>query len=69
MIKAILATPGLEVINGALVEKAVELYMKQNIDFIDGYIVAVMGHHKVSEIFSYDKKHLTRIKTILRKEP
>ncbi len=69
MIKAILATPGLEVINGALVEKAVELYMKQNIDFIDGYIVAVMEQHKVSEIFSYDKKHLTRIKTILRKEP
>jgi predicted nucleic-acid-binding protein len=69
MIKAILATPGLEVINGTLVEKAVERYMAQNIDFIDGYIVAVMEHHKVSEIFSYDKKHLTRIKTILRKEP
>lgn len=69
MVKAILATPGLEVINGALVEKAVERYMAQNIDFIDGYIVAVMERYHVSEIFSYDKKHLTRIKTILRKEP
>ncbi|MDO8948665.1 MAG: PIN domain-containing protein [Desulfocapsaceae bacterium] len=69
MVKAILATPGLDVINGALVEKAVERYMAQNIDFIDGYIVAVMEHRKVNEIFSYDKKHLTRIKTILRKEP
>jgi predicted nucleic acid-binding protein len=69
MVKAIIATPGLEVINGTLVEKAVERYMAQNIDFIDGYIVAVMEHHKVNEIFSYDKKHLTRIKTILRKEP
>ena len=69
MIKAILATQGFEVINGALIEKAVELYMKQNIDFIDGYIVAVMERYKVNEIFSYDKKHLTRIKAILRKEP
>jgi predicted nucleic acid-binding protein len=69
MVKAILATPGLEVLNGTLVEKAVERYMAQNIDFIDGYIVAVMEQKKVNEIFSYDKKHLTRIKTIQRKEP
>lgn len=69
MIKAILATPGLEVVNGTLVEKAVERYMTQNIDFIDGYIVAVMDHHNVDEIFSYDKKHLSRITAIRRKEP
>ena len=69
MVKAILATPGLEVINGTLVEKAVEHYMGKNIDFIDSYIAAVMERHKVSEIFSYDKKHLARIKTIQRLEP
>lgn len=69
MIKAILATPGLEVINGALVEKAVERYMAQNIDFIDGYVVAVMDRHNVSEIFSYDKKQLSRIAVKQRKEP
>ena len=69
MIKAILATPGLEVINGALVGKAVDTYMAANIDFIDGYIVAVMEHQRVDEIFSYDKKHLSRITGIKRKEP
>jgi uncharacterized protein len=69
MIKAILATPGLEVINGPLVGKAVEVYMAANIDFIDGYIVAVMERHHVDEIFSYDKKHLSRIAAIRRKEP
>jgi len=69
MIKAILATPGLEVINGPLVARAIEQYMEQNIDFIDGYIVAVMGRHNVSDIFSYDKKHLTRIAAIQPKEP
>lgn len=69
MVKAILATPGLEVVNGALVGKATEHYMEKNIDFIDGYIAAVMERHKVSEIFSYDKKHLARIKNIQRLEP
>ncbi len=69
MIKAILATPGLEIINGTLIDKAVELYVNRNIDFIDGYIVAVMGKRGISEIFSCDKKHLARIKEITRKEP
>jgi len=69
MIKAILATPGLEVINGALVEKALGYYLEKNIDFIDGYIAAVMERRNIPEIFSYDKKHLARITGIKRREP
>lgn len=69
MIKAILATPGMEVINGALVEKAVGHYLEKNIDFIDGYIAAVMERRNIPEIFSYDKKHLARITAIKRREP
>ena len=69
MIKAILATPGLDVINGSLVEKAIDHYLTHNIDFIDGYIAAVMERKKIDEIFSYDKKHLSRIQEISRKEP
>jgi len=69
MVKAILATPGIEVINGALVQQAVEHYMARNIDFIDGYIAAVMERHNIIDIYSYDKKHLARIKAIRRREP
>jgi len=69
MIKAILATPGLDVINGSLVEKAIDHHLTHNIDFIDGYIAAVMERKKIDEIFSYDKKHLSRIQEISRKEP
>ena len=68
MVKAILATPGLEVLNSALVEKALEYYLAQNINFVDGYIAAVMDKHKISDIYSYDKKHLSRIKSIKRKQ-
>jgi len=69
MIKAILTTPGLKVINGSLVEKALDYYLLHNIDFIDGYIAAVMEKRKIDTIFSYDKKHLTRLKHITRKDP
>jgi len=69
MVKAILTTPGIEVLNSALVEKALEYYLAQNINFVDGYIAAVMDKHKISDIYSYDKKHLSRIKSIKRKQP
>ena len=69
MVKAILATPGLDVINGKLLEKAVDYYLYRNIDFIDAYMVALMEKLKISDIYSFDKKHLARINTINRIEP
>jgi len=69
IIKSILATPGLEVINRHLVEAAIGYYLDNQIDFIDGYIAAVMDRHGIEEIYSYDKKHLARLKKISRREP
>lgn len=69
LIRAILATSGLEVINASLVAIALDYYETKNIDFIDGYIAAVMEKHGITELYSFDKKHISRIKTISRKEP
>ncbi len=69
MITAILATSGLEVLNAPLVEKAIDHYQNHNIDFIDGYIAAVMAQKGIDKIFSYDKKHLSRIQEVVRTEP
>ncbi len=69
LVRGILATPGLEVINGALVSRALELYESLNIDFIDGYIAAVMEKQGITELYSFDKKHIARLKKINRKEP
>ena len=69
LVRGILATPGLEVLNAALVARAVELYSSENIDFIDGYIAAVMEHKGITEVFSFDRKHISRLKNISRKEP
>jgi predicted nucleic-acid-binding protein len=69
LIRAILATPGLDVTNAPLVARALEHYELRNIDFIDGYIAAVMEKHGITELYSFDKKHISRLKTISRKEP
>lgn len=69
LIRGILATPGMEVINGDLVGKALVMYELQNIDFVDAYIAALMEKQGIKNIYSYDKKHLSRVKSINRKEP
>jgi uncharacterized protein len=69
LVRAILATPGLEVINGALVEQALVHYEAKSIDFIDGYIVAVMEKNGLNGLYSFDRKHISRLPGIERKEP
>jgi uncharacterized protein len=69
LVRAILATPGLDVTNAPLVTRALEHYEHRNIDFIDGYIAAVMEKQGITEIYSFDKKHISRITAITRTEP
>ena len=69
LVRGILATQGLEVINGDLIGKALVMYELQNIDFVDAYIAALMEKQGIQDIYSYDRKHISRIKSITRKEP
>jgi uncharacterized protein len=69
MIRAILATPGLEVINGALMARALDHYEGQNIDIVDGYIAALMEKLNITDVYSFDRKHLSRIDSLKRIEP
>lgn len=69
MIRAILATPGLKVTNASLVAKSLEYYESKNVDFVDGYVAALMEKMGISEIFSYDQKHISRISRVNRVEP
>jgi Predicted nucleic-acid-binding protein, contains PIN domain len=69
LIKAILATPGLEVTNAGLVSRALDYYNSQPMDFVDGYIIAMMEKMGIEGLYSFDKKHLSTIKGIRRLEP
>ena len=69
MIRSILATPGMEVINGALLAKAVDHYEAKNVDIVDGYIATLMEKLNITDIYSFDRKHLSRLKSLKRIEP
>lgn len=69
LIRGILATPGIEAVNGDLVGRALDIYQAGNVDFVDGYIAAVMEERGITEILSFDRKHMARIGTITRREP
>ena len=69
MIRAILATPGLAVINGALMARALDHYESKNIDIVDGYIAALMEKLNITDVYSFDRKHLSRLDSMKRIEP
>jgi len=69
LVRGILATPGLDVLNGGLVARALDHYETLNIDFVDGYIAAVMKKQGIAELYSFDKKRASRLEGIRRREP
>ena len=69
LVRGILATPSLEVVNSDLVARALELYEGKNVDFVDGYVAALMEKRGIEDLFSFDRKHISRISTIRRREP
>ena len=69
MIRSILATPGMEVINGALLARALDHYEGKNVDIVDGYIAALMEKLNITDVYSFDRKHLSRLKSLKRIEP
>ncbi len=69
MLQAMLATPGLEIMNGKIIEKAINYYVSKNMDFIDAYIISLMEKLDITGIYSFDKKHLSKITSINRLVP
>jgi predicted nucleic-acid-binding protein len=69
MIRAILATQGIEVINGALMAKVIDHYEGKNIDIMDGYIAVLMEKLNITDIYSFDRKHLSRLDNLKLIEP
>ena len=69
LIRAILNTAGLKIKGSDLIEKALDLYESQNIDFIDAHIIAYMQSNHIEKLYSFDKKHLSNVDGIRRVEP
>jgi len=69
MIEAIMAQPGIDVLGGKLVAEALDTYAATRMDFVDAYLLARMAEQGVDEIYSYDRKHLSKIPGVTRLEP
>ena len=69
LIRAILNTEGLRIKGSDLIEKTLEVYESQNIDFIDAHIIAYMQSSHIETLYSFDKRHLSKVGGIRRVEP
>ena len=68
-IMAILGTPGLEVVDSALVLQAVADYVEHNVDFADAYNAAWTLRQGMKTIFTFDNRHFTRLEGITVRVP
>ncbi len=69
LIRAILNTEGLRIKGSDLIEKTLDIYESQNIDFIDAHIIAYMQSNHIETLYSFDKRHLSKVGGIRRVEP
>jgi len=58
---AILNMPGVQVPNGRLLEEAAVLHAELNIDFTDAYLACFAREKELEDLYTFDKKHLSRI--------
>ena len=69
LIRAILNTEGLKIKGSDMIEKTLDLYESENIDFIDAHIIAYMRSDHIETLYSFDKRHLSKVDGIRRIEP
>lgn len=67
-LRAILAFPAIRVVDADLLQRAVEVYDIDRLDFADAYLVASAERTGVGVIASFDRT-IDRVATIRREEP
>jgi predicted nucleic-acid-binding protein len=66
---AILNTTGLEIENGDLVFQAISWYAEKTLDFIDAYNAAWLLAYDLKAVYTFDRKHFSRLEDITVKVP
>jgi predicted nucleic acid-binding protein len=67
-LRAVMAYPGIRVLDADLLQRAVEVYEVHRLDFADAYLVASAERTGVGVIASFDRS-IDRVTTIRREEP
>ena len=69
MIEKILNTRNLECPGALLILTALDLYVHENIDFIDAYHAVFLREQAITQVFTYDRRHFSRIPWLEVLEP
>jgi len=67
-LRAILAFPATRVVDASLLERAIELYEVDRLDFAEAYLVASAERSGISVVASFDRS-IDRVRTVRREEP
>jgi predicted nucleic acid-binding protein len=67
-LRAVLAFPAVRVVDGDLLQRAVEVYEVHRLDFADAYLVASAERSGVGLVASFDRA-IDRVETVRRIEP
>lgn len=67
-LRAVLAFPAIKVVDPELLQRAVEVYDIDRLDFADAYLVACAERSGVGVIASFDRS-IDRVTTVRREEP
>lgn len=68
LMRAAVALPSVEVIDAALLLRALELYERERLDFAEAYLVANAEATGVRRVVSFDRA-IDRVETVVRVEP
>jgi predicted nucleic acid-binding protein len=67
-LRAVLAFPAIRVLDTELLQRAVEVYEVERLDFADAYLVASAERSGIGVIASFDRD-IDRVTTVRREEP
>jgi predicted nucleic acid-binding protein len=56
-----LNSPGLKIVDAGMIMQAMGWYVEKNIDFNDAYHAAWMDAHNIDTVFTFDRKHFSRL--------
>ena len=68
-VEKILNTPNLDCPETPQIIMALDLYVQENIDFVDAYHAYYMKDREIGQIVTYDRKHFGRVPWVEVREP
>jgi predicted nucleic acid-binding protein len=69
LLEAVLATPGVSILDRTLLAEAVVAYRDQGVDFTDAWIAAVARAQGCTTVYTFDRRHFARLQGIQSATP